>query len=73
MQGSNLERADLTGAKLWDADLCNTNLQRAKLLTSEVNPNTRFEKARLDEAVLSKEVRDLCAAQGCDLGKARVQ
>lgn len=73
VEKSNLEGADLTGAKLWDANLCDTNLKRAKLLTSHVNPNTRFQKAQLEDAVLSKAVRDLCAAQGCDLGKARVQ
>lgn len=71
LYGSNLAQADLTDAKLWDADLSNTNLKGAKLLTTQVNPMTRFTAAALDDAQLSPEVRDLCAQQGCDVGKAR--
>jgi hypothetical protein len=70
---SNLERADFSEAKLWDADLSNTNLQHAILRTTLVNPNTRFAAAVVHDAVMSREVRNLCEAAGCDLTRVRVQ
>jgi uncharacterized protein YjbI with pentapeptide repeats len=71
--GSALKNADFSGAMLWDADFSNTDLQGAKLLPREINHNTRFTAANLRDAVMSRPVYELCALQGCDLSKARVQ
>jgi uncharacterized protein YjbI with pentapeptide repeats len=71
--GSALKNADFTDAMLWDADFSHTDLQGAKLLPRELNHNTRFGDANLRDAVMSRPVYELCARQGCDLSKARVQ
>lgn len=72
LHNSNLMGTDFTAARLWETDLTKTNITGARLVGCAVNDGTKWPP-RIDGALLSAEVAEMCRRRGCDVGGSQIQ